>query len=163
MLRKTTCWVAIFHFLLHPVRIVLGEDYEASPGTSIEMFDDAIAKIDHILIEELPKCNNLIDKAYHKNKQSYDSLRIKMHDTSISANNRAIYEQQLSKIENAIRAVTDKKIALSMMWNDLNKQREEILQNREFYLDMLDLKKLEEAQESVNNSLIKTNTHILKK
>jgi hypothetical protein len=86
-----------------------------------------------------------------------------MHDTSISANNRAIYEQQLSKIENAIRAVTDKKIALSMMWNDLNKQREEILQNREFYLDMLDLKKLEEAQESVNNSLIKTNTHILKK
>jgi hypothetical protein len=125
----------------------------APDAEKLRKFDNALAETDKVLAltQEGGEMDKLIQKAYDKNKASFEKMRAKANDTSIPADKRAKYEQQLPRYEKAINATNEKRLVLIRMSNDLKKQRENIGQNKEFYLDMLSIKDLEAANESLDS------------
>ena len=137
------------------------EDFDKASmpdAEKLRKFDNALAETDKVLAltQAEGEMDKLIQKAYNKNKESFDRMRSKANDTSIPADQRAKYEQLLPRYEKAINGTNEKRLVLIRMSNDLKKQREGIDKNKQFYIDMLSVGDLEAANESldaVNSSM----------
>jgi hypothetical protein len=83
-------------------------------------------------------------------------MKNKSNDTSLSTNQRAAYEKKMPQFEEAIESLGNNRIKLIRISNDLKKQRDQIAQSKQFYIDMISIDELAEANksvESVNSSM----------
>jgi hypothetical protein len=124
----------------------------------LQEFDKMIGEIDNVLkiSQEGGEYEQLIDSAYKKNKEKLSLMKNKSNDTSLSASQRAAYERKMPQFEETIEGLGNNRIKLIRISNDLKKQRDQIAQSKQFYIDMISIDELAEANksvESVNSSM----------
>jgi hypothetical protein len=124
----------------------------------LKEFDKMVGQIDDILkvSQEGGEYDKLIDDTYKKNKEKLALMKNKSNDTSLTANQRAAYEKKMPQFEATIESLGNNRIKLIRISNDLKKQREQIAQSKQFYVDMISIDELAEANksvESVNSSM----------
>jgi len=124
----------------------------------LKEFDKMIGEIDNVLkiSQEGGEYERLIDTAYKKNKEKLSLMKNKSNDTALSASQRAAYERKMPQFEETIEGLGNNRIKLIRISNDLKKQRDQIAQSKQFYIDMISIDELAEANksvESVNSSM----------
>jgi hypothetical protein len=119
----------------------------------LKEFDNMVAQIDDILkvSQEGGEYDKLIDDTYKKNKEKLSLMKNKSNDTSLTANQRAAYEKKMPQFEGTIESLGNNRIKLIRISNDLKKQRDQIAQSKQFYIDMISIDELAEANKSVEN------------
>ena len=124
----------------------------------LKEFDKVVSDIDNVLkiSQEGGEYERLIDNAHKKNKEKLSLMKNKSNDASLTANQRAAYEKKMPQFEATIEGLGNNRIKLIRISNDLKKQRDQIAQSKQFYIDMISIDELAEANksvESVNNSM----------
>jgi hypothetical protein len=124
----------------------------------LKEFDNMVAQIDDILkvSQEGGEYDKLIDDTHKKNKEKLSLMKNKSNDTSLTPNQRATYEKKMPQFEGTIESLGNNRIKLIRISNDLKKQRDQISQSKQFYIDMISIDELAEANksvESVNSSM----------
>jgi hypothetical protein len=119
----------------------------------LKEFDKMIGEIDNVLkiSQEGGEYERLIDAAYKKNKEKLSLMKNKSNDTSLSASQRAAYERKMPQFEETIEGLGNNRIKLIRISNDLKKQRDQIAQSKQFYIDMISIDELAEANKSVES------------
>ena len=135
LLHFSICLAAFIH-------VLPGESREDSPGHAISKFDNSLAEIDKLILatNEDGEFFCLLNKAFAKNKNLHAQTLAKANDTTLATIQRASYEYFLNKIEIEMNNIADKKSILVRMNCDLKKQHRDILKNKQFYIDMLELR-----------------------
>ena len=119
----------------------------------LKEFDKMVVQIDDILkvSQEGGEYDKLIDDTFKKNKEKLNLMKNKSNDPSLTANQRAAYEKKMPQFEGTIELLGNNRIKLIRISNDLKKQRDQIAQSKQFYIDMISIDELAEANKSVEN------------
>ncbi len=119
----------------------------------LKVFDKSLADLDMLLeqTKEGGPLDGLIQKSYAENKKKLDAIKQKANDTSIPAEMRAKYESRLDSFEKAIESTGEKRLVLIRTRNDLVKRRDLVVQNKQFYIDMMSFDDLEAANQTLDN------------
>lgn len=119
----------------------------------LKVFDKSLAELDMLLdqTKEGGPLDGLIQKSYTENKKKLDAIKQKANDTSIPAEMRAKYESRLDSFEKAIESTGEKRLVLIRTRNDLVKRRDLVVQNKQFYIDMMSFDDLEAANQTLDN------------
>ncbi len=119
----------------------------------LKIFDKSLGDLDMLLeqTQEGGPLDGLIQKSYSENKNKLDSIKQKANDTSIPAEMRAKYESRLGSFEKAIESTGEKRLVLIRTRNDLVKRRDLVVQNKQFYIDMMSFDDLEAANQTLDN------------
>jgi len=119
----------------------------------LKEFDKMVAQIDDILkvSQEGGEYDKLIDDTFKKNKEKLTLMKNKSNDPSLTTNQRAAYEKKMPQFEATIESLGNNRIKLIRISNDLKKQRDQIAQSKQFYIDMISIDELAEANKSVEN------------
>lgn len=124
----------------------------------VKKFDAMLVNFDKVLEQtaEGGVYEKSIGLAYDKNKGKLDAMRKKANDTSIPAEQRVKYEQQIPRFETEISGCQEKRLVMIRLSNDLKKRKEKIAQDKQFYLDMIEIEDLAAANKTldqVNSSM----------
>ena len=125
----------------------------------LKLFDKSLANLDMLLdqTKEAGALDGLIQKSYAENKKKLDAIKQKANDTSIPAEMRAKYESRLPSFAKAIEATGEKRLVLIRTRNDLAKRRDLVVQNKQFYIDMMSFDDLEAANQTLDNVITSMN------
>lgn len=125
----------------------------------LKLFDKSLANLDMLLeqTKEGGPLDGLIQKSYTENKKKLDAIKQKANDTSIPAEMRAKYESRLDSFAKAIEATGEKRLVLIRTRNDLVKRRDLVVQNKQFYIDMMSFDDLEAANQTLDNVIASMN------
>jgi hypothetical protein len=118
----------------------------------MKMFDKSLGLFDEVLAQtqEGGALDALIQKSYTQNKKGLDMMKAKANDTSVPADNRAAYVSKIGYFESQINQTNEKRLVMLRARNELLKRRDLITQNKQFYLDMLSINDVEEANKSLD-------------
>lgn len=124
----------------------------------LKEFDNTLQKFTKVLdlVSDQGELAKLLDESYKVNKTKLDEWKKKASDTSLNVNQRAFYEKQIPRFENAIEGVNGQKLAMIRKWNDLSKSKKEIESAKQIFVDASTVKDIEAANEcmqQLNNSL----------
>jgi hypothetical protein len=119
----------------------------------IKEFDKMVSDIDGVLAfsQEGGEYEKLINDSVAKNKEKLALMKSKANNPSLPVNQRAAYERKMPILEQTLESLGNNRIKLIRISNDLKKQRENIVQSKQFYIDMVSIDDLVEANRSVEN------------
>jgi hypothetical protein len=119
----------------------------------IKEFDKMVADIDSVLAisQEGGEYEKLIDQSVKKNKDKLSMMKSKANDPSLPVDQRAAYERKMPVFEQTLESLGNNRLKLIRISNDLKKQRETIATSKQFYIDMIAIDDLVEANKSVEN------------
>jgi hypothetical protein len=118
----------------------------------MKQFDSVLKEFDAVIAETQQggDLDQLIMKSVTENQKRLSLMRQRANDTSLSEDQRAIYEQKTSEFESQIKQTADKRAILIRQTTQLMSQRDQIQKNKQFYLDMLSVQDLESANKSLD-------------
>jgi hypothetical protein len=124
----------------------------APDEVKMKQFDDVLKEFDAVIAETQQggDLDQLIMKSVTENQKRLSLMRQRANDTSLSEDQRAIYEQKTQSFENQIKQTADKRAILIRQTSQLMAQRDQIQKNKQFYLDMLSVQDLESANKSLD-------------
>lgn len=118
----------------------------------MKQFDKVLNEFDAVIsqTQQGGALDQLIMQSVTANQKRLSLMRQRSNDTSLPADQRALYDQKTQEFENQIKATADKRAVLIRQTAQLMTQRDQIEKNKQFYLDMLSVQDLESANKSLD-------------
>lgn len=118
----------------------------------MKQFDKVLNEFDAVIsqTQQGGDLDQLILKSVSENQKRLGMMRQRANDTSLPADQRAVYEGKLQSFESQIKASADKRAVLIRQTAQLMSQRDQIQKSKQFYLDMLSIQDLEAANKSLD-------------
>lgn len=134
----------------------------APDGEKMKQFDSALETFDAVIsmTQQGGSLDQRIMMAVTENQKRISLMRQRSNDTSLSADQREIYNQKIQSFEKQIQQASEKRAVLIRQTAQLMSQRDQILKNKQFYLDMINVQDLEEANKSLD-AVISAQSHLV--